>query len=227
MLPYFNASGHFLYAKSGHLYLQEMYDVENRMDIFEYEKFTNEGYFTVRRTEKYRSGIWSDMTIEQTLMRPRKTSGGLTQGRGMSESVLCKWILSMIVFIEVSDAMENFCQVSYVTSEQHIETRKSRISRDAADLRKLHEFFDSHYPFPATNNIISITIYTLSVGNSIMKQMVGENFSSVKFKRKNKILPLKAVSASIKINSEIEIIDPTLIFQRLSLNIQDKSKNLN
>ena len=115
-----------------------------------------------------------------------------------------------------------------------IDTRKSRISRDAADLRKLREFFDNHYPFPATNNIISITSdvigdekinyhEALSVGNSIMKQMVGENFSSVKFKRKNKILPLKAVSASIKINSEIEIIDPTLIFQRLSLNIQDKS----
>lgn len=36
MLPYFHASGHFLYAKSAHLYLQDMLDLEEKMDPVEY-----------------------------------------------------------------------------------------------------------------------------------------------------------------------------------------------
>lgn len=65
MLPYFHASGHFLYAKSCHLYLQDMYNLETEMDVIEYDKFTNESYFTVRRSEKFWGGVWTDMCIEQ------------------------------------------------------------------------------------------------------------------------------------------------------------------
>lgn len=32
MLPYFHARGHFLYAKSAHLYLQDMLKLEENMD---------------------------------------------------------------------------------------------------------------------------------------------------------------------------------------------------
>ena len=40
MLPYFHASGHNLYAKSSHLYLQDMNNLENIMDVMEYDKFS-------------------------------------------------------------------------------------------------------------------------------------------------------------------------------------------
>ena len=70
MLPYFHASGHNLYAKSSYLYLQDMNNLENIMDVMEYDKFSRSGYFTIRRIEKIRSGTWSDMIIEQMLMRP-------------------------------------------------------------------------------------------------------------------------------------------------------------
>lgn len=86
MLPYFQASGHYLYAKSVQLYLQNMLEIKDKMDIFEYDKFTNEGYFTIRRSEKYWCGIWPDMTIEQVLMRAIKCIGGLTRRRKISES---------------------------------------------------------------------------------------------------------------------------------------------
>lgn len=69
MLPYFHESGHFFYAKSAHLYLQNMLRLEKKMTTDEYEKFTIKGYFTIRRSDKFWSGISSDMTIEQTLMR--------------------------------------------------------------------------------------------------------------------------------------------------------------
>lgn len=34
MIPYFHASGHFLYAKSAHLYLQDMTKLEEKLPIF-------------------------------------------------------------------------------------------------------------------------------------------------------------------------------------------------
>ena len=69
MLPYFHAAGHYNYAKSAHLYVQEMQEYIHEMDqlrssvensdveinesiasmIKEYENFVNNGYCTVGR----------------------------------------------------------------------------------------------------------------------------------------------------------------------------------
>lgn len=49
------------------------------MNIEEYNTIVNKDYFTVCRTDKTRSGIWTDMTIEQTLMRKMKTVDGLIE----------------------------------------------------------------------------------------------------------------------------------------------------
>ncbi|KMQ84207.1 hypothetical protein RF55_18201 [Lasius niger] len=117
MLPYFHASGHFFYAKSCHLYLQDMLSLEEKMDPLEYETFTKKGYFTIRRSDKFWSGIWSDMTIEQTLMRTMKSIGGLTHGRGISNSVLTMWTLGMVFLHNVCDEIEKFCGISIETTE--------------------------------------------------------------------------------------------------------------
>lgn len=67
--------------------------------------------------------MWTDMTIEEVLMRSMKCSGGLTHGRGITDSVSAKWVLFTIGLTEVSNEMEKFCNVSYVSSEQHVDTR--------------------------------------------------------------------------------------------------------
>lgn len=64
MLPYFHASGHFLYAKSAHLFLQDKLQLQKLIDPEVYEKFT-EGFFTVRRSDKFSCGTSTDMVIEQ------------------------------------------------------------------------------------------------------------------------------------------------------------------
>lgn len=86
MIPYFYAVGHLQYAKGAQLYIQDMPDLCNRMIPEEFTLFTSE-YFSVRRTEKLFSGTWSDMVIEQSLMRSLKVSGGITHGKGTSDSV--------------------------------------------------------------------------------------------------------------------------------------------
>lgn len=229
MLPYFHASGHFLDAKSAHLYLQDMRKLKDTInDDYEFTRFT-EGFFTIRRTDKF----WSDMTIEQVLMRSMKTQGGLTHGRGLSESVLTKFVLTMIILVEVCNNMEKFCNVSFATTEQHIDSREYRIKRDVANLKNITFFFNRYDPFPETDNIMSIfsgIIGSNSVncheayeeGKKSLQAIDGMNFGSVKFKRKNKVLSLKTVQSSVIVNGDIIAIDPLLLFQRISLTIDSK-----
>ena len=63
----------------------------------------------------------------------------------------------------------------------------------------------------------------LEIGLSSMNRIIGGDFGSVKFHKKDKVLSLKAVNSSVKIDNEVVTIDPTLIFQRISLNIQSKT----
>lgn len=194
MLPFFHASGHFLYAKSCHLYLQDMLTLETRMDPAEYERFTIQGHFTIRRSGKFWSGVWTDMTIEQTLMWSMKTIGGLTHGRGLSESVLTKWTLGMTSVHNVCQEIEDFCGVLFDTTDQHVDMRESRIQRDSVDLAKLMTWFQNHNPFPRIDEIRSISTGIVGdnrinchlpqeLGTVNLNSIVDNNFNDVKFKR--------------------------------------------
>ena len=86
MLNIFPATGHFQYAKSARLYLQMMLDLPEKYPWL-YDQFYQHSFHTVRRTDRYWAGIWTDLTIEQVLMRTLKGRGGITRGRGMTEGV--------------------------------------------------------------------------------------------------------------------------------------------
>ena len=87
------------------------------------------------------------MTIMQLLMRTMKTSGGLTRGRDFNEKSLAMWIGSMPSCIEESQAIEQYCDVRTVTSEQHVEMRDFRQSSDADDVKKLVSWLNFHSPY--------------------------------------------------------------------------------
>lgn len=129
----------FFYAKSCQLYLQDMINLENIMDPLEYDAFTPQGYFTIRKSDKFWSGIWSDMAIEQTLMRSMKSLDGLTHGRGIYDCVLNLWTLGMVYLHNVCNEIENFTSGLSSTTEQRVNIRTSRISRNNEDLKKLTE----------------------------------------------------------------------------------------
>ena len=63
------------------MYSQDCVTIKEKLGAVDYYKFVSEGYFTIRRSESLWSGLWSDMTIEQWLMRAL-TCDGLTRGRG-------------------------------------------------------------------------------------------------------------------------------------------------
>ncbi|KYN00649.1 hypothetical protein ALC62_08572 [Cyphomyrmex costatus] len=228
MLPYFHAAGHFLYVKSAHLYLQDMLILENNMNQQTFKKFTD-GFFTIRRSDKFNCGTWTDMVIEQTLMKYMKTEGGVSRGRSTQESVLCKWIYGMYAMNTVCEGMETFCNVSLDTADQHVDARDSRINRDNADVKKLVEWFASHNPFPKTNQIMSLATGIVgndeinchdayNIGHISMENMIGQTFYNVKFKRSNRVVPLLSVRSCVKVHDCKIPIDPLLLFQRICLN---------
>lgn len=221
-LPIFAAAGHYNYLKSAYLYLQSMNELDVKQPIV-HEKFM-QGLHVVRRTNQYWTGLGSDLVIEQTLMRSLKTAGGLTHGSGMTEEQRTLWTLSRPVTSAYNEAMQEFMNRTYSTSEQHKESTKSRIKRDLNDLNKLQERLKTCSPFtedPSLRNIITGVVandnvnvhHYQEVGNDILKKMHGQRAFSYSFKRRDSAKTLGSASA-VKV-SEDRSIDPALLFQRL------------
>ena len=121
----------------------------------EFDKFTKKGYFTIRRTDKFYSGIFSDQTIEQMLMRQIKIKGGLIN-RGLSEHNMGKWIGCLIALVDISSALCEFVGLDFGSSEQHKDARKSKTSDDVKVMNVIFDFLQKNYPFPSTPEIFSI-----------------------------------------------------------------------
>ena len=84
LLNLFAATGHFNYSKSARLYLQIMYqlleiNIPGCMSNF----LTTVSILSVDLI-RFWAGLWSDLVIEQGLMRTIKDRGGLTRGQGMT-----------------------------------------------------------------------------------------------------------------------------------------------
>lgn len=93
--------------------------------------------------------------------------------------------------------VENFCSYVHESSEQHVDSRLSRMNRDVSDIKKLMNFYSQYEPFPVTNAVVSIT--TGLVGNStinchlayeigieLCKKDIGKNVEDLKFEKKIK-----------------------------------------
>ena len=59
-------------------------------------------------------------------MRAMKASGGLTGGRGISESTVDRWIKALPLIVALSNSLEDFAGVVHEMSEQHKELQPSQ-----------------------------------------------------------------------------------------------------
>ena len=126
MLNLFAATGHINYGKSARLYLQMINDLPSTFPDL-HEQFTHNGYHVVRRSDRFWNGIWTDLSIEQVLMRSLKTRGGLTRGRGITENVMLTWVHTMHVCTSIHGAMTTLTGNTHKTSNQHAELGRSRM----------------------------------------------------------------------------------------------------
>ena len=134
------ATGHVHYAKCSRIYLQMMVNLEHKHPWL-YQRFAVEGLFVVRRNKRFRAGLWSDLSIEQIMMRALKGRGGLTHGSSFTESVQMLWIYSMHLTASYHNALSHSTQTQHKTSDQHEKLSQSRKLRDFNDLKKLITWF--------------------------------------------------------------------------------------
>uniref|UniRef100_A0A6P7GZZ5 Uncharacterized protein LOC114345123 n=1 Tax=Diabrotica virgifera virgifera TaxID=50390 RepID=A0A6P7GZZ5_DIAVI len=249
MLPYFHAAGHFNYANCAHIYIQKMLEFIKKYNATSSSQFghlnnaTNHlrnfienGYCTTRRAANFWSGVFTDMVIEQDLMRIMKIEGGMI-GRTITESTLSRWILAMPYTNDVCKEIEKFCGINFSTTEQHVDATDSRIKRDNADVLKMFDWFKEHDPFPQTTSIVSISTGVtggeninchdcFEIGKKGVEDMIGCHFSSIKMSKNKRILPLSTVNSSIKSKDDVVVpIDPNLLFQRMNV-VKNTDKQL-
>ena len=103
-------TGHFPYARSTRVYLEQMKSLKSKIPADKFHLFFYHGFFTICR-KKYFAGNFSDLIIEQDLMRLFKSSGGMTRGRGITDSTITNFVDVMPRCIPICKFLENFSGV--------------------------------------------------------------------------------------------------------------------
>ena len=104
MLNLFAATGHFNYAKSARFYLQWMLGLPQK-HLWLYKQFSEHGFHSVCRSDRYWACLSTDLIIEQVMMTSIKSRGVLTRCRGFTEAVRLMWMYSMHRCAQVHGAM--------------------------------------------------------------------------------------------------------------------------
>ena len=240
MIPMFHNAGHFAYAKAARLYLQQMKSLQNIMTLPAYEKFAETGYFAIRRSNNFWSDNFSDQTIEQELMRLLKSSGGMTHGRGITDSSLMKWVHAIPYNIPTCDALGEYSGVHSHTSEQHKDLRQCSTNRDSHDCTVFTEWLGSHSQFGYTeyNAVVSVSSRVVSdntvncdqafdVGEAAASSLTGKVFSDIKLSRNDRVVSITGSRNTIKVRGQEVVINPTLLFLRITCVIKNKSEMKN
>jgi len=114
----------------------------------------------------------------------------------------------MPVLNNVCTNIEQYVNLSSNVSEQHVELRDSRISRDDSDVEKILEWFSFNYPLPNSNCVLSIATgisgndnvnchKAYEIGLDLVNTMVGNNFQDIKLKRSSKITTLASITVDV------------------------------
>ena len=225
MQPYLAAAGHNNYTKSLALFIPKMLDLEyTHPDV--HAAFMK-GLFPVRRSDATWSGIFTDLFIEQVLMAGIKSTGGLTRGRGFSESSRLLFLLSRPICAEVSQSIFEIAGFSSGTGDGHRDLASSRIRRDMSDTKKLLQVFVERGPFNKTSEkLVSLSTGLVAedsvsvddakgVGEKILASMVGHSVAEYKFSQKNQVKTLASALHVKNASGERIEMDPQCLYQRL------------
>ena len=195
MLNLFAGSGHPNYAKNARLYVQQIMSLSEKHPWL-HEQVENEKH-AVRRSQRYWEGVWSDLVLEQILMRPVKSTGGLTRGRGMQEVTRYLWASSLSHLASINNAMELLAGSSFKRSKEHIDLGPSRLTQDCNEWKRFKDWLTARNPFTfEDSNLHSLSTGFISIpgedeincddseriGANIQAGMDGKSFTEVKFK---------------------------------------------
>ena len=141
MLPIIAAAGHSQYVKGARFYAQLM-----QMNLSTYSSVDNifsvYKFHTVRYSKFEWSGIWTDLSIEQTLMRAIKSGGELTGGKLRNQSSAYKvWVSLLNYFSEIEqslhDIQHNDSGENVRKNTIHVDVLPSSMKKDFSALKRL------------------------------------------------------------------------------------------
>ena len=237
MIPYFHAAGHLAYAKSARLYLEQMRLLPSSMKDNDFRQFTQEGFFTIRRKDQFWGGNFTDQVIEQNLMRLFKTSGGMTRGRGITDSTLTKWVHAFPFCLPVCDDLEKFSNQLSVSSEQHKDLRDCSQIADHRDVSTFMQWLKAHSPFNTSNPDSLMAISTglvadqsvncdqaFEIGRDAASAIDGVAFPDVKLKRTDRVRTIGSSSNTVSVRGQDAVINPVLLFNRINCVMNSSSE---
>ena len=152
-------------------------------------------------------------------MKCFKAAGRFTRGRGLRATTIAKYIKTGPTFAAVSEQLESFCNVYFVSSEQHtVDSRLSRITKDAEDLQKLLDFMNLNNPFIKADSVICIATgvkgnasvnchEAFEIGSKILKSKKLCNYAELSFQKKDYIISLAQALNTIKVKGDTFKID--------------------
>ena len=197
-----------------------------------YEKFL-EGKHAVTRTGNDWTSVPTDMTIEETLMRTVKSSGGLTRGRGFDESVRNLWVLSLSHCDQLDRAVKDFAGLNVQSDTGNKELGVTRRARDVEHTNAFYKWLSVRNPFLVEDE----HLYSLSsgivadsndsvnceraeeIGQRIQKSFDNKTIDQCCVKRKDLLRP---ISSLIKIKNggkvaSVKVDNQQVMFNRLIL----------
>ena len=226
-LKLFAATGHFNYAKSARMYLQQMLKrPEKHPEV--HTMFKENGYHLLRRSDKYWAGFWSDLIVEQVMMRSVKSRGGLTRGRDFTEITRHQWVHAAHQCAAIHEAMTSLTRSALANSKQHVEVDVSRKNRDVSDLSKIQAWFREHNPFEGGPGLRSLSIgicndvtvncdNSENVGKEIQRQLDNVYFHDATIKQRLKVRNIESLYDLVKISDKkFVVIKPRASFLRLT-----------
>ena len=133
--------------------------------------------------------------------------------------------------IPIMKALENLSGTSSASSEQHVaykdhkELRPARQNRDITHLVKFISWLKTHNPKYQTKLTSVFSDMSADetincdradeVGSKLQKAMVGKKFAELTPKRSAKVLPLSAMTSTIKVRGEAVVIDQQQMLNRV------------
>ena len=167
-------------------------------------------------------------------MRLLKTSGGMTHGRGITDSSLMKWVHALPHTIPICDALDKFTGTHATTSDQHKDLRASNAARDC---EVFQNWLRDHFPFAHSDrySLVSVATGTVAdktvncdnayaIGLQAAATVVDKSYTDIKLSRKDRVISISGSKDKVTVRGQEAVINPTLIFMRISCTIKDPSE---
>ena len=145
-------------------------------------------------------------------MRSIKSSGGLTRGRGFSETTRNRWLLTAHQSAAINESMSQLTKVQHSTSDQHVDVSDARISRDVFDFKKVNDWLCGHNPFDreekrlrslANGKVVDDVLTCESpenVGIIIQRKIDNQSMCDVKIGRKESVVCMDSETNKVNVD---------------------------